>query len=423
MQQYKERFQNNQPQNNQVTLDFPAFFEINELKAQLEAKNNSVSKFKDHIATLKGKGVSECDKSKNISKEIAPGMYKIDLEPLSPKLLKNREAHVDYLKHTHENANTLREIVEQARELRPLDSDLDFACKFATRIQELLVYVSATCPSSSKKSEKLIVVTLVNKKKLGVISSTSASRSKLLGNTKKNRNSRPTSSNNKNKVEDHPRSVKSSLNNKNHVSKPVCNANVKHFILNANSELIFATYNGCMLDAIHDLCVLEHVNDVNIFNNSKPNKDWGSNVSTAPSSSHVHFRSFKSSSGTWTKGCSNASQLIDFVSKFMGTVRFRNDHVVAIRGYGDYQIGNVMISWVYYVEGKSKKHTHKPKSDDSIQQKLYLLHMDLCGPMRIESINGKKYILVIVDDYLRFTWVKFLCLNDETLEIVIKLLK
>ncbi|GJS70375.1 retrovirus-related pol polyprotein from transposon TNT 1-94 [Tanacetum coccineum] len=50
---------------------------------------------------------------------------------------------------------------------------------------------------------------------------------------------------------------------------------------------------------------------------------------------------------------------------------------------------------------KSKKHTHKPKSEDSIQEKLYVLHMDLCGPMRIKSINGKKYILVIVDDYSR----------------------
>ncbi|GJU29125.1 retrovirus-related pol polyprotein from transposon TNT 1-94 [Tanacetum coccineum] len=53
--------------------------------------------------------------------------------------------------------------------------------------------------------------------------------------------------------------------------------------------------------------------------------------------------------------------------------------------------------------GKSKKHSHKPKAEDSIQEKLYLLHMDLCGPMRIQSINGKKYILVIVDDYSRFT--------------------
>ncbi|GKC37870.1 retrovirus-related pol polyprotein from transposon TNT 1-94 [Tanacetum coccineum] len=54
--------------------------------------------------------------------------------------------------------------------------------------------------------------------------------------------------------------------------------------------------------------------------------------------------------------------------------------------------------------GKSKKSSHQPKAKDTNQEKLYLLHMDLCGPMRVESINGKKYILVIVDDYSRFTW-------------------
>nr|GFC30201.1 putative ribonuclease H-like domain-containing protein [Tanacetum cinerariifolium] len=54
--------------------------------------------------------------------------------------------------------------------------------------------------------------------------------------------------------------------------------------------------------------------------------------------------------------------------------------------------------------GKSTKKTHKPKSKDTNQEKLYLLHMDLCGPMRVENVNGKKYILVIVDDYSRFTW-------------------
>nr|GEX55300.1 retrovirus-related Pol polyprotein from transposon TNT 1-94 [Tanacetum cinerariifolium] len=73
--------------------------------------------------------------------------------------------------------------------------------------------------------------------------------------------------------------------------------------------------------------------------------------------------------------------------------------------------------------GKRKKHNHKPKSDDFIQEKLYLLHIDLCGPMRIESINGKKYIMVTVDDYSRFTRVKFLQSKDETLKIVIKILK
>nr|GEY05146.1 retrovirus-related Pol polyprotein from transposon TNT 1-94 [Tanacetum cinerariifolium] len=47
----------------------------------------------------------------------------------------------------------------------------------------------------------------------------------------------------------------------------------------------------------------------------------------------------------------NRSQLMNFVSKFFGIVRFRNDHIARIIGYGDYQLGNVTISKVYYVEG------------------------------------------------------------------------
>ncbi|GJZ72776.1 retrovirus-related pol polyprotein from transposon TNT 1-94 [Tanacetum coccineum] len=240
-------------------------------------------------------------------------------------------------------------------------------------------------------------------------------------------------------------------------------------------------------------------------------------------------------------GCSkhmtgDRSQLTNFISKFLGTVKFGNDQVAKIMGYGDYQIGNVTISRVYYVEGlghnlfsvgqfcdsnlevafrqhtcfirnlegvdlltgsrgdnlytlslgnmmasspicllskasktkswlwhrrlshlnfgainhlarhglvrglpklkfekdhlcsacalgKSSKKPHKPKSEDTNQEKLYLLHMDLCGPMRVASVNGKKYILVIVDDYSRFTWVKCLRSKDEAPVFIINFLK
>ncbi|GJZ84187.1 retrovirus-related pol polyprotein from transposon TNT 1-94 [Tanacetum coccineum] len=49
--------------------------------------------------------------------------------------------------------------------------------------------------------------------------------------------------------------------------------------------------------------------------------------------------------------------------------------------------------------------------------------MDLCGPMHVASVNGKKYILIIVDDYSRFTWVKFLASKDEAPDFIIKFLK
>ncbi|GKF77247.1 retrovirus-related pol polyprotein from transposon TNT 1-94, partial [Tanacetum coccineum] len=73
--------------------------------------------------------------------------------------------------------------------------------------------------------------------------------------------------------------------------------------------------------------------------------------------------------------------------------------------------------------GKSKKKPHKPKSKDTNQEKLYLLHMDLCGPMRVASINGKKYILIIVNDFSRFTWVKFLRSKDEVPYFIIKMIQ
>ncbi|GJW50363.1 retrovirus-related pol polyprotein from transposon TNT 1-94 [Tanacetum coccineum] len=73
--------------------------------------------------------------------------------------------------------------------------------------------------------------------------------------------------------------------------------------------------------------------------------------------------------------------------------------------------------------GKSKKSSHQPKAEDTNQEKLYLFHMDLCGSMRVESINGKKYILVIVDDYSRFTWVKFLRSKDEAPDAIIICIK
>nr|GEV85893.1 retrovirus-related Pol polyprotein from transposon TNT 1-94 [Tanacetum cinerariifolium] len=73
--------------------------------------------------------------------------------------------------------------------------------------------------------------------------------------------------------------------------------------------------------------------------------------------------------------------------------------------------------------GKRKKKPLKPKSEDTNQEIFYLLHMDLCGPIRVASINGKKYTLVIVDDYSRFTWIKCLRSKDEAPNLIIKFLK
>ncbi|GJV17228.1 ribonuclease H-like domain-containing protein [Tanacetum coccineum] len=67
---------------------------------------------------------------------------------------------------------------------------------------------------------------------------------------------------------------------------------------------------------------------------------------------------------------------------------------------------------------KAKRSSFKSKTVPSSKGRLNLLHMDLCGPMRVASINGKKYILVIVDDYSRYTWTLFLRSKDETPEVL-----
>ncbi|GJW45688.1 retrovirus-related pol polyprotein from transposon TNT 1-94 [Tanacetum coccineum] len=72
---------------------------------------------------------------------------------------------------------------------------------------------------------------------------------------------------------------------------------------------------------------------------------------------------------------------------------------------------------------KEKKSKFKTKVVPSSKGWLNLLHMDLYGLMRVESINGKKYILVIVDDYSRYTWTLFLRFKDETPEVLKDFLK
>ena len=49
--------------------------------------------------------------------------------------------------------------------------------------------------------------------------------------------------------------------------------------------------------------------------------------------------------------------------------------------------------------------------------------MDLCGPLKVQSRSGKKYNLVIVDDYLRYTWTRFLRSKAETLEELVVFFK
>nr|GEY98341.1 hypothetical protein [Tanacetum cinerariifolium] len=74
-------------------------------------------------------------------------------------------------------------------------------------------------------------------------------------------------------------------------------------------------------------------------------------------------------------------------------------------------------------QGKIHRKHHKSKTDFVSNKPLYLLHIDLCRPMRVQSINGKRYVLVVVDEYSWYTWVFFLHSKDEASEVIISFIK
>ncbi|GKC21230.1 retrovirus-related pol polyprotein from transposon TNT 1-94, partial [Tanacetum coccineum] len=313
-------------------LEIQEFFNINEWQAKLDEKDVSITKLKKHIESLKGKNVIKNDAPTNKAKIIALRMFKLDLEPLAPKLLKNRDAHIDYIKHARVHTVTLREIVAHARALRPLDSDLDSACKYIQRIQEVLVYVIATCPSLAKLSEKLVAVTPLNKNKK-VRQIPTGRTFTIVGN------SCPLTRFTSTKVEPLRETILKSVTTSNLEIKIYCRKTKVAKLVDLNSEL------NC------------------------PDCSW-----------YLDSRCSKHMTG-------NRSELINFVHKFLGTVRFGNNQIAEILGYGDYQMGKAEAAAIAcYTKNRSlirKRHNktlyellHNRKSD------LSYLHVfgALCYP-------------------------------------------
>ncbi|GJT35747.1 retrovirus-related pol polyprotein from transposon TNT 1-94 [Tanacetum coccineum] len=325
MQLKQEVFQNDESCVNQNAVKIQEYFEINDLKARLQDKDTTISKLKDTIKSLK-----KNTKEKNVNHD------KCDLEPINEelensvaKLLSENEQLWNEINHVKQGFKDQfdsikqtrvrhKEQFEQVKAKQPLDGDLDLACKYAARIQELLVYVQDTCPNAITPSTK-----------------------KPPGNKKNDRISQTPSRNKKNKVEAQPRKV----NNMNRVVKPICDVDVKQSMSNANFDILCATLppkqttshsddiqkpelkvyskkpkNVKNIGSSKKAKIVESKN----ANHSEPNQTWGSNATDIPSSSSLVMT---------------------------GTVKFRNDQIARIMRYGDYQLGNVIILRVYYVEG------------------------------------------------------------------------
>ncbi|GJY48044.1 retrovirus-related pol polyprotein from transposon TNT 1-94 [Tanacetum coccineum] len=316
-----------------------------------------------------------------------------------------------------EEVAVLRDLVDHIKAHYPLDPTLESALVVTpmnknkkVRFTEPVTSSRNTIPKRTSTSNPASNKPMLSS--TGVKPSTSASGSQPSGNTKKNKIQQTQISTQKNKVEAHPRKVKSSLKNKDHVVALKGIAHVQHSKLNVNSELkcrptsrtFTIVGNASPLNKItttteaplRKLVVLDNETSkpaVTLVYSRKP-RNSKTNV---PVSKSKVLQSVSANKKEPTRQC---------LVRGLPKLKFEKDHMCYVCAMG-----------------KSKKKPHKPKSEDTNQEKLYLLHMDLCGPMRVASVNGKKYILVIVDDYSRFTWVKFLRSKDEAPDFIIKFLK
>nr|GEY00914.1 hypothetical protein [Tanacetum cinerariifolium] len=382
-------------------------------------------------------------------------------------------------------------------------------------------------PYNSRKSKKHVSFST------RVIPTTSVSRPKRKSNPMKDRVLLNNSQGKKSEVEYHHRNVKFS---KNKTSITACNDGLNAKTLNVN--FVYATCGKCVLNDKHDICVLKSLakplrKTVSSESNQKPRNSTRKLYERISKACSWWYLMFTPSGYKWKpkfgkenvnpnlveivlfiadSGCSkhmmgNLKLLINFVEKFLGTVKFRNDQIAPILGYGDLVQGAVTKKRVYYVEGlnhnlffvgsrgtdlysitlqdtncsnpiylmakatssqawlwhrrlshlnfdtisllskndivvglpklkfvkdhlcsscelgKAKRKSFQSKITPSSKRRLQLLHMDLCGPMRVASIDGKRYVLVIVDDYSRYTWTYFLRSKDETPEVLIDFLR
>nr|GEU98762.1 integrase, catalytic region, zinc finger, CCHC-type, peptidase aspartic, catalytic [Tanacetum cinerariifolium] len=323
---------------NLLSCDSNVLFE--DLKAQLQAKDTVISKLKETILSLR-ENVNPAKVKKDI----------VEIETINIKL----EHSVAKLLSENEKLHKEREQLKKT-------------------YKELYDSIKPSCVHAKEQ----------------VISSTGASGSMLTGNTKNNMILQSSSSNKTNKVEDQSRSIKSRKNKKNHVAKIECIVCVMQSMLNAISKSICDICNECLFDENHDKFVLDYVHDVNVLSKSKhakckskkqiwkptvPLKEitrkpvvtptpgimvYGSrpkapkSVGSSSKSKIIGSRIVNQSKPTQT-GESTVSNvpsfsLIDYRLSKLFCVKFSNDHIAKIMGYGDYQIRNVTISRVYYVE-------------------------------------------------------------------------
>nr|GEX25490.1 retrovirus-related Pol polyprotein from transposon TNT 1-94 [Tanacetum cinerariifolium] len=301
----------------------------------VQTADSQITKLTEQVTNLQAQNDlfrAENDKIKQHYKELvlARGKYAIDVEPIDPRLRNNRDAHQDYLRHLKESVETIYDIVEKAKIVRPLDRSIVSACHYTKHSQELLEYTIGTCPQGSHpRAKQIAYIPLIMKKR----------------HVKPHRIS-PAKGVNKLPVEDQPRINKSHLRTSNRVDS---SSRLKRTVVQI---ILWYLDSGC--------------------------------------SKHM---------------TGDRSRLMNFVKKFIRTVRFGNDHFGAIMGYGDYVIGNSVISRVYYMEGLGHNLFSVGHFCDSDMEVAFRKHScyvrDTYGVELIKGSRGSNLYTISIEDMMK----------------------
>nr|GEV86037.1 hypothetical protein [Tanacetum cinerariifolium] len=417
-QNLKDNIGNNPPTPDKDTLDFDFVFVTGKMQASLQGKDNVIRQLKKQLSQLQVTRTqnamfrAENDKIKQHYKELYDSIkitrakhieqvtklttenmnlktcvskamvnpqvstrdkHATDVEPIVPRLRKNRDAHLDYLRHLKESVETIRDIVEEAKVKKQVTVSKPSDTSDSTTHQHVVIV----------KSQKTNVPVPPS---TGVNSCPNASGSQPKSHVKSNRIS-PAKGINKLPVEDQPRINKSHLRTWNRVDS---SSHLKHTVINSNLDSICQTCNKFLTSSNHDMCVATclqsvvatpstchnctYVRKVKQVWKPKPiRQEWKPTGKVLTTIGHqwrpigriltlgkqcplTRFTPPEVVSATQNKkraSCSkhmtgDRSRLMNFVKKFIGTVRFGNDHFGAIMGYGDYVIGNSVISRASY---------------------------------------------------------------------------
>ncbi|GJU57429.1 retrovirus-related pol polyprotein from transposon TNT 1-94 [Tanacetum coccineum] len=596
LQHCKEKIKNDKSfkenQSNVFLKEREQYFEIQDLKAQLQDKGIAISELKKLIEKMKGKSVETKFEKSSVIRQ--PNAFKSQRQSIlgKPAIFSDSLAKKDFSKSKPVTTQNVNNDFSKPVTAQILPQNMLPIVK-NTNVIAPGMYKVHTKPNQTRTPQLHQDIRKPNKRvsfSTGVIPTTSVSRPQLKSNQLEDRVMPNNSQGKKQNVEDHRRHFKFS-NNKTSVT--ACNDSLNAKTSNVN--FVCVTCGKCVLNDNHDLCVLHYINGVNSrtrqpmavpISTREPKQNVNQSVatsckktvatdSTVKKSRNITRKLYEQVSKTcswwypkytppgynWKpksqkgnvnpnlveiilfivdSGCSkhmtgNLKLLTNFVEKFLGTVKFGNDQIAPILGYGDLVQGTITIKRVYYVEGlnhnlfsvgqfcdadlevafrkstcyirdlkgndlltgsrgtdlysislqdsttpnpiclmakatssqawlwhrrlshlnfdtinllsknnivnglpklkfvkdhlcsscelgKAKRKSFHSKTTPSSKRRLQLLHMDLCGPMRVESFNGKKYVLVIVDDYSRYTWTHFLRSKDETPGVLIDFL-